>query len=335
MVKKDLSKIIVKADDVDKRLDIFLVEKLPLSRSQIQKIIKNGEVTIDGQKPSVHQFLKTGQTIALSNKPSTSIRHFDPPTGGEKSISLKQISRSYATRNDPERKIVKKFALIAATGDYLIVYKPAGIVVHPDANHQGDSLIEQIVKRYPAIKKIGDDPTRPGVVHRLDKEVSGVMIIARSQKMFNHLKRQFAERLIKKQYVALIHGRLTPDEGIINFPIGRSVDGGHMAARSAKAGGKTALTNYEVIKHYINFSLVNFWPQTGRMHQIRVHAKALGHAIVGDELYAIKKQKPLKTPLGRIFLQAIKLEFFDLDNKRQSYDCPLDAELKNYLPKIK
>ena len=314
---KKTSPIIVDETAVDQRLDRFLVVKTGQTRSQIQKQIKAGTVTVNGATAAVHRFLKEGDKIKISNQKSVI-------SNEEKQTAPSSLPITHYS-----------YSLIAATPDYLIIDKPAGLVVHPDSKYRGDTLIEQITRRYPAIKKIGDDPDRPGVVHRLDRDVSGVMIIARTAKMFDHLKRQFAERLMKKEYIALVIGRLTPDQGTVTFPISRSIDRTKMAAHAGNHdGGQMAITDYEVTHYYPNATLLTVWPKTGRTHQIRVHLKALGHPIVGDTLYTIKKQKPPRHPLDRVWLHAHRLGFTDRAGQWQEYVSPLPTVLTDYLKKL-
>jgi len=305
----------IKSTNVGARLDKFLAQKLSLSRSQIQKLIKNGAVLINNQKTTPHYFLKEEESITINQTPDT--RYQIPDT------------------KKPNNQLPSfTLDIIAKTPDYLMINKPAGIPVHPDERYKTGTLIQKITGRFPAIKKIGEDKTRPGIIHRLDKDVSGLLVIARTQKMFNYLKEQFQNRQIKKEYLALVHGRITPTSGEINFPITRGKNGA-MVARPKNQEGKVAITEYEVLQSFINYSLVKVMIKTGRSHQIRVHFKALGHPIVGDTLHKIKKQKSEKVPLDRLWLHAQSLGFYDLKNNWQEFTIEPPLELKNYLTSIK
>jgi len=219
----------------------------------------------------------------------------------------------------------------------IAVNKPAGLLVHGGENIKTNipTLVDWILKKYPEIKKIGDDPLRPGIVHRLDKDTSGILIIAKNQKAFDYFKEQFKRRKIKKVYIALVNGLLKEDKGIIDLPIGKSKKDFRKKLASKKAIGKTreALTEYKVLKRFKNpnfpmggFTLIEVFPKTGRTHQIRVHLKTLGHPIVGDRLYGFKKDS-----LDRQFLHASSLEFTNIDASRLKLEADLPDELKNFL----
>lgn len=304
-------KLTINKENAGQRLDKFLVEKLfDFSRSQIQKIIKAGLVKINGQPAKVHAFLKEGDKIIIRQE--------------EDNL---QIIKS----NKKSPKI--ELEIIAENKDFLVVNKPAGIVVHPDDVYQENTLIDQIIDKYPEIKKVGEDPSRPGIVHRLDKDVSGIMVIARTQKFYEHLKKQFKLREINKEYIALIYGHPSPETGIIDFPLERSTKG-LMASRPKDEGGKIAITEYEIIKKFNHFSLLKLKIHTGRTHQIRAHLKAIGHSVVGDKLYKTRGVKE-KIKLPRIFLYASLLGFKDEKNNYREFTSPLPEELEKILNGLK
>jgi 23S rRNA pseudouridine1911/1915/1917 synthase len=258
--------------------------------------------------------------------------------------------------------------------NFLAVYKPAGVLVHATYSmkheaknnkknatcymlHASGTLVDWLIKKYPEIKKVGDDPKiRPGIVHRLDKDTSGVILVARNQKYFEYLKNLFRTRQIKKTYLALVYGELEPKVGVIKKPIRlkpgtikRTVWRGKME--------KEAITEYKVLKYFIKtrintdmntdkygcnisinpcsnpyksatFSLLKVMPKTGRTHQIRVHLSSIGHPIVGDSLYG-----PKTNPLGleRLFLHAESLEFSTANGKRIKIEAGLPKELQNII----
>ena len=236
-----------------------------------------------------------------------------------------------------------KYQTIFENNKFLIINKPAGLLVH-GANHiKEPTLADQLLKKYPELAKVGEDPCRPGIMHRLDKQVSGLMAVAKTQIAFNHLKKQFQDRTITKIYTALVYGKIERDEDEINFPIQRSSKGHKMAALplttkgQATQEGRQAITEFEVIKRFINYTLLKVKIKTGRTHQIRVHLSAYGHPVVGDDLYGTRKtkEKNKKLNLGRIFLVANKLSFIDLNGKQKTFKIDLPEELKNFLKKIK
>lgn len=236
-----------------------------------------------------------------------------------------------------------KYKKIFENNNFIIINKPAGLLTHGNDHIKELTLVDQLLKDIPSIAKIGEDPSRPGIMHRLDRNVSGLLAIAKTQDAFDHLKKQFQSRAVKKIYTGLVYGKIEKDEDEINFPILRSAKGYKMAALplTERGGlnqrGKLAITNFKITKKFINCTLLEIKIKTGRMHQIRVHLAAYGHPLVGDDLYGTKKtrEKNKKINLGRIFLAANKLSFLDLDGKKQSFEIDLPDELKTFLKQIK
>jgi len=248
--------------------------------------------------------------------------------------------------------------IVFETDDYLVINKPAGLAVHGGGNIKDITLADLLIERYPEIKTVGDNPVRPGIVHRLDKEVSGLMVIAKNNETFLHLKNQFKDRDIHKEYIALVNGKILNDYGVIDFPIKRSREGYKMAAMPHNTvdllsrrkptdrdqgnlegmfKSREAITEYNVIKRFIHYTLVQVKIKTGRTHQIRVHFFALGYPLVGDPLYFNKKSKiqNKKVNLGRIFLAANKLSFKDRSGEIKDFSLEMPAELTNFLKTIK
>lgn len=246
--------------------------------------------------------------------------------------------------------------IIAETSDYLVINKPAGLAVHGGGNLKGPTLADWLIGRYPTIRTVGDDPARPGLVHRLDKEVSGLMVVAKTPAAFSSLKKQFQDREIAKEYLALVHGQIAADSGHIDFPIARAKSGYKMAALPARTDdllgrrqttgrdqgninrwfqARPAETEFTVLKRFVNYTLLQVKIKTGRTHQIRVHFFAYGHPLVGDPLYFTKKTKiqNQKINLGRIFLMANHLDFRDLAGQRQNFSLELSPELQTALPR--
>lgn len=213
-------------------------------------------------------------------------------------------------------------SIIYEDDDILAVNKPAGLLVHGP-----DSLVDWLVKNYPEIKNVGDEPElRPGIVHRLDKDTSGILLVAKNQKAFEYLKSQFQNRKIKKRYIALVYGELKVESGIIDLAIGKSKKDFRKKIAGKKMIGKIreAITEYKVIKKFSNYTLLEVFPKTGRTHQIRAHLKAIGHPIVCDKLYGTKKTI---CPFGldRQFLHASSLE---LNLPAGKADLPSGARIK-------
>lgn len=289
------------------RLDKYLLDHLDISRSQIKKVILNGQVTVNDKEASVHHWLKTGDKINYN------------PQEQKKDTTFVAIPK-----------------IVAKTEEFLVLEKPHSLLVHATDKGEINTLADWVMKEFPESIKIGDDPNRPAIVHRLDKEVSGLMVIPLTQDSFDNIKKQFQDRTIKKEYTALVHGQLINDQGEINTPLERDKKTGLMKVQSGKFSGQAALTNYQVIKKYINYTLAKVQIKTGRMHQIRAHFYSIGHSIVGDKLYQTKDlRKKKKTLEQRIFLHAHYLKFKDLEGNWHEYNSPLPGILQDFLNKIK
>lgn len=238
---------------------------------------------------------------------------------------------------------MKKYKLIEKTDEFIVVNKPAGLITHGSEHLNEESLADQVLKDFPEIAGIGENKFRPGIMHRLDKQASGLMVLALNQDSYENLKKQFKERTVLKKYTALVHGRIIKDYNEINFLIARSAKGGKMAARpltkkgKANFDGRNAKTLFEVKKRFINYTLIEARIETGRTHQVRVHMAAYGYPLVGDNLYGTRKTKLKneKLQIERIFLVADHLSFKDLLAKTHKYEIELPRELEDLLRRIK
>lgn len=332
------------------RLDIFLSEKLKLSRSQVQKMINLEQITVNNHLPKkTGDTMKEGYEIVILNEAKRS----------KKSLSQSpNRQRFFTSAQDDKLDLTPK--VVAETTDYIIIDKPSGLLVHPTQANETNTLAAWLIKNYPEVKKIGDDPkVRPGIVHRLDKEASGLLAVARTQKMFEHLKNQFKNRTIEKEYLALAHGKVAKDWDEIIFPIARGENSDRMAARPlAQAkyvstlaviptevdesldkemapGEKEAHTEFFVEQRFVNFTLLRVIIHTGRMHQIRVHLLAYNHPLVGDPLYFQKKRRHTwDEKLGRLFLHSTKLAFIDLAGEKKIFESPLPKPLQSFLSQL-
>lgn len=312
----------VSEDRRHERLDVFLAEQTGISRNKIQKMIEAGQATMDGKTPK-----KAGDKLT--------------------STTQIEINEKEESKEEIKKKKVKlpKLEVIAETEDYLVVNKPAGILVHPTQAEEEDTLVHMILNKYPEIKDVGEAEVRPGIVHRLDKDASGLLVIARTQKSFEDLKKQFQDRNVDKIYSVLVYGHLPKEYGQVDFDIDRGSDG-RMVSRpkidmmklknvDKVQEGKEALTEYWVEKEYKRFSFLKIKIHSGRTHQIRVHMFALGCPVVGDPLYFNKKlQKKADQELDRLFLHAKHLEFTDLQGERVSFDKNIPKNLKDYLKNL-
>jgi len=219
--------------------------------------------------------------------------------------------------------------------DFLVLNKPAGLIVHPVKSSDEESVTKWLLKNFPEVKSVGDNPEeRPGIVHRLDRDTSGVLVVARNQKAFEYLKNLFQTHQIKKTYLALVCGWLKEKEGLIDKPIG-ILSGSVKRSVHVKTARmiKEASTKYKVKKeleiHNEKLSLLEAEPLTGRTHQIRVHLNSIGHPIVGDKLYGGKKSFGAAQDLGlsRQFLHADSIEFALPDGSKLKVGADLPEEL--------
>ncbi|MBI2444645.1 MAG: RluA family pseudouridine synthase [Candidatus Magasanikbacteria bacterium] len=356
----------IPSEQTGARLDTALAALLGIARSQAQKIIAQGQVQRNNQMPKkAGEKVKTGDELVI---------HAVIPAGPEHRRREAEEPLNKKVGLTPEPKI------IAETFDYLVVEKPSGMLTHPTMAGETNTLVNWLLKKYPEIKGIRDalpslkklgeaaevKTFRPGIVHRLDKEASGLLVVARTQKMFDHLKEQFKTRTVEKEYYALAHGKIAKDWDIITFPIARGKTYERMAARPLRSviptgrlsgeeslsqsptdrdpsldarndsNEKQAKTEFLAERRFVNFTLLRVILHTGRMHQIRAHLLAYNHPLVGDPLYYQKKRKRAwDARLGRLFLHATKLSFTDLAGQRQTFESPLPEELEKFLPLIK
>ena len=224
--------------------------------------------------------------------------------------------------------------------DFLVISKPAGVLVHKTAKKEREKTVaDWLLKNYPEVKTVGDSPEeRPGIVHRLDKDTSGVLLVARNQKTFEYLKKLFQEHKIRKTYIALVWGKI-PAPGVVDLPIGLKPGTTRRVTRGKNLKMvKEAVTEYKPLKTFEKngeeFTLIELIPKTGRTHQIRVHMKSLNRPIVGDALYG-----PKENPFGlrRQFLHAKSIEFTKADGlpaqagKRVKFETELPPELKSII----
>jgi 23S rRNA pseudouridine1911/1915/1917 synthase len=283
-------------EELKTRLDKFLVSQLPqVSRSQIQRDIESGLVEINGEKVMVSKFVVRLNDAVMYHQPE-------------------HVDESLKPSNTPLKVLYNDH-------DLLIIDKPAGMAVHPGAGFKGETLVSALLYHFSAkggsafggkdIQEVGEDH-RPGIVHRLDKDTSGVILVAKTSEMYEFLKDAFAERKIKKEYIALVYGKLEKNHGFIESPIGRSKSDFRKYSTKNMVEPKESLTEYQVLEHLQEkatldeYTLILVKLHTGRTHQIRVHFASLGFPLVGDSLYGNKKSQ--RKDLHRQFLHAKRIE---------------------------
>jgi len=288
---------VVPASLAGERVDRAVALLTGWSRADVAALIDAGAVRVGGAPVAKSRRLAEGDEIDIEGEPET-----DSP---------------------PEPEPVD-FPVVHADDDIVVVAKPAGLVVHPGAGHREGTLAGGLLHRYPEIAGVGD-PMRPGIVHRLDRDTSGLMVVARSPRAYEALTAALAAREVERLYLALAWGRFDAKRGTIDAPIGRSATRRtRMAVREA---GKDARTGYEVLRQYEHpvCALVECRLDTGRTHQIRVHLAAIGHPVVGDGTYG-GDRNPLRP--GRPFLHAHRLAFADpVTGERREFTDPLPPEL--------
>lgn len=310
---------IIKVEKLSKhiRLDKYLKKEIKdISREKVIHCIKKGKIKIEGKikiKPSF--ILKGKEKILLE------ISDFLGSTKELSSIKPQSIF--------PEPKILYE------DKDLLIINKPAGIIVHPTLNNiNNPSIASWFLQKYSFVSNVGEDQLRPGIVHRLDKETSGTLILAKNNLIFNYFKNLFKTRKIKKKYIALVKGRIKKQQGIIDLPLIRSKKSPiKRKVVIKKDKGKIALTKYKVLKQYERYTLLEIFPQTGRTHQIRVHLASSGFPVLGDKIYG-KSKKLNKLNLSRHFLHAQTISFVLPSGESIKIQAPLPDDLKNILQQI-
>ncbi len=240
--------------------------------------------------------------------------------------------------------------------NYLIVYKPAQVIVHGGIGVKEKTLIDILSDKYPYLLVVGEDTNRLAIVHRLDKESSGLLIVPKNQEAFHYFKNLFQSRQIRKNYKALVYGQIERENFTLNFPLIKNNKTGKMSAlpliekdsiykkdsrrnmgnRQALINAKEAITHVKLEKTFINYTYLDIQIETGRNHQIRAHLSAFGHPIVGDSLYGKRfKAKNEKLKLNRIFLEAYQLSFIDQNRIKQEYKIEQSKELQNLFKSIK
>ena len=219
-------------------------------------------------------------------------------------------------------------SIVYEDSDLVVLDKPAGLPVHPSPGHPSHTLLNAVLARFPELATLGDS-MRPGIVHRLDKDTSGLMLIARNQAAYTDLVQQIKGRSVVRRYLALVQGHLSPERGTIEASIGR--DPRNRKRMAVVLTGKDAITHYRVVAYLDDYTLIEAKPETGRTHQIRVHLQAIGHPVFGDALYG--KRSPI---LGRQFLHACYLGFgLPSSGEFVEFQSELPLELEETLSSLK
>lgn len=290
------------AEDSGVRLDKFVGESCPeLSRTHSQKLIADGFITVNGKAAKASHKLNTGDKIDVTIPP-------EPPS-------------QLASENIP-------LDIIFEDKDILVIDKPAGMAVHPAPGSPTHTLVNAVLAYLPGLAS-DEDSLRPGIVHRLDKDTSGLILVAKNRVAQAYMSDQFKVRSVSKKYIVLVKGKLAPEKGIIEAAIGR--DPRHRQRMAVVSRGREARTDYRVIRYVGNYSLLEIRPETGRTHQIRVHLAAIGFPVVGDSQYGVKSPH-----LSRQFLHAAGLRFkLPSTDEYVEFESPLPPDLEQALRDIR
>ncbi|MCA9376224.1 MAG: RluA family pseudouridine synthase [Candidatus Doudnabacteria bacterium] len=302
------------------RLDKQLIELHPqLSRAQAKELIEVGNVLVNGSVVSkASTRLAEDDVVALQGDLPSETPH---RAAADDSVEL---------------------TVLFEDDDVLVLNKPAGLVVHPGEKQPMGTVANALVARYPSIAAVGEDPLRPGIVHRLDKQTSGVLIVAKTQQAYDHLKTQFKERRTTKRYTALAVGLFKRGTGVYDAPIGRS-EGNFRKMAQGRRGvrhPREAVTRFEVAEQFPveraqdgGYALLHLKPETGRMHQLRVHLAAAHHPIVGDAVYGWRDEDPFDVP--RILLHAKSLRIELPSGDKHTFVAPLPQDFSDALDSVR
>ncbi|HEY48617.1 MAG TPA: RluA family pseudouridine synthase [Dehalococcoidia bacterium] len=287
-------------DSHGSRLDRYIAEHCQISRAYAHKLIDDGHVLVNGHHAKASHRLNPGESIEVTLPPPAPI-----------ALTPEAIPLN----------------VVYEDNDVIVIDKPAGLLVHPAAGQRSGTLVNALLARCPDLGGI-DGSLRPGIVHRLDKDTSGLIMAAKNDAAQMSLSRQIKQRTITKGYIALVSGRLSPERGAIEAPVGRNPrDRKRMAVVS---GGREARTEYKVMKYLEGYTLLEVMPETGRTHQIRVHLAAIGHPVFGDPVYG--KKSPL---LRRQFLHAHRLGFrLPSSSEYVEFSSELPTELEEVLERV-
>jgi 23S rRNA pseudouridine1911/1915/1917 synthase len=313
-VSKFHFKFVVPPENAGERLDRFLASQLPeLSRTRLQSLIEEGRIQVDGMPARRSDHIAQGQTLIV-----------DIPAPAPAGVEAEEIPLDILYQDE----------------DLAVVNKPAGMIVHPGAGADTGTLVAALLHRFGGIHGLSNvgGPLRPGIVHRLDKETSGVLIVALNDAAHRKLVEEFRERQIGKIYIALLHGKVKGEAGTIDLPVARDL---HRRSRmtARRREGREARTDWRVRLRLGAFTLVEANLHTGRTHQIRVHFSALGSPVVGDTVYGAPRVELVAgaslPPLNRNFLHAARVAFdHPRTGKRIEIRAPLPATLVSYLANL-
>ncbi|MDY6916896.1 MAG: RluA family pseudouridine synthase [Chloroflexota bacterium] len=301
MTDRAVRKLELVAPAAAARLDKFIADACPdLSRSHVQKLVADGLVTVNGHVAKASVKVSAGDRVVLSIPPPVS------PVPLPEAISLR---------------------IVYEDADLLVVDKPAGLTVHPAPGHPGHTLVNAVLAHCPELASVGGS-MRPGIVHRLDKDTSGLMMVAKNDAALRNLSNQMKARTVTKRYLVLVRGHVSPEAGVIEAPIGRNPR--NRKKMAVVAGGREARTHYRVVRYLNGHTLLKVTLETGRTHQIRVHLAATGYPVVGDEVYGGKQRVS-----GRQFVHSCCLGFrLPATGERVEFSSDLPCDLQQMAARL-
>ena len=302
----DLIELRPSRDHVNLRLDRFVAAEMPdLSRAYVQQLIEAGDILVDGMARRAAFKMTPGEVVTVSVPPAVDF-HVEP-----EAIPL---------------------AVIYEDDDLLVIDKPAGMVVHPAPGHARGTLVNAVLAHVPNLSVGGIQ--RPGIVHRLDKDTSGVMVVAKTDLAYISLVRQWQARTVEKRYLTLVAGNVEASEGTIDAPVGR--DPKQRQRMAAIRTGRDAVSHFRVLARADDTSLLDVSIETGRTHQIRVHLAFIGHPVVGDGVYGNRLSEAIagNLDLPRAFLHAQSLAFDLLSGEHRTFVAPLPHDLRDILEQL-
>jgi 23S rRNA pseudouridine1911/1915/1917 synthase len=302
--------LIVRLSEAGDRIDAYLAQKTGITRSQVQKLIEKGNVLVNGQHISRSYRVKASDSVSVR-----------PEETKEHGLIPEALPLEIPYRDE----------------HVAVVYKPPSMVVYPAAGHAGGTLMNALAYQCKRLANVGA-PLRPGVVHRLDKDTSGVMVVALSDEAYYDLVSQFRERSINRRYLALVYGKLKEEEGEIVSKIGRSAtDRKKMSTRTKR--GKEAVTHWKLVEGFRDSSLLEVRLGTGRTHQIRVHFASLGHPVLGDRTYGRKTELRSGTAMIAFVRQMLHAGFLGfihpVTRKYLKFTCPVPDDMVQNMAELR
>jgi 23S rRNA pseudouridine1911/1915/1917 synthase len=306
----DVKRLAVDASAAGARLDRWLAERVPeLSRARLQALIGDGRVRVDGRARKASHRVGAGETVEVEI----------PPPAAE-TLVPEPIALTIVFEDDA----------------VMVVDKPVGMVVHPGAGHATGTLAAAVLAHAPGTAGVGG-PRRPGVVHRLDKDTSGLLVIAKTSAAYDALSAQLAARTVTRRYRAIVHGRMSPAAGVVDKPLGRHPHDRVRMAVLPRGRGKPAVTRFTVLERFGHFSDLEVKLETGRTHQIRVHMASLGHPVAGDRVYGGRTgREPLPVAFEGLALHAAALAFVHpVTQSRLEFTSPLPPRMVRLLSHLR